>query len=168
MRGRCRRAFSYPDRASCHHRCGEKSDGNRCLLIAIAIVVASCATAAGYEQLFNSWAGAQEVELVRSWGPPAQTYEASGRKLIVYESRRNLQLQGTATSHTSAGATGGSPAMDIEMFCTKTFGLESSKVISWSSKGDDCNAKKGAFSPMTPDPAFERPATGAPASAVQG
>lgn len=141
---------------------------NRCLLITIPVVVASCATAAGYEQVLSSWAGAQEVELVRSWGPPAQSYGVNGRKFIVYESRRNLQLLGTATSYTNTGAIGGGPAMDIAMSCTTTFGLDGSKVISWSSKGNDCNAKKGAFSPMTPNPAFEPPATGAPASAVQG
>ena len=122
----------------------EESEVNRCLVVGSAIVLASCAATAGYENVLSSWAGAQEVELVRGWGQPVKSYEASGRKFIVYESRRSFHLPGTAPFHTSTGTVSGSPAMDIEMFCSTTFELESSKVISWSYKGNDCNPKKWA------------------------
>ena len=117
---------------------------NRFAVFVSAIVLASCATPAGYDSVLRSWAGAQEVELVRGWGPPAKTYEVSSRKFIVYESHRKFHLPGTAPVYSSAGTTGGSPAMDIEMSCETTFELESSKVVSWSYKGNDCNPKTSA------------------------
>jgi hypothetical protein len=114
------------------------------LAIASVIVLASCATTADYKDVLGSWAGAPEAELVRDWGRPLQSYEAGGRKFIVYESRRTLHLPGTAPIYTSAGPAGGSPAMDVEMSCTTTFELANSKVISWSYKGNDCGERKSA------------------------
>lgn len=122
----------------------------RFLLITFAAVLASCATTAGYEKLLNSWVGAQEIDLVRSWGPPIQSYETGGRKFIVYSSSRNVYLPGTAPSYQTTyignraytNAVGGSPAMNTDKSCTTTFELDSSKVVSWSYKGNDCKAKE--------------------------
>lgn len=123
---------------------------HRYLLLAFATVLVSCATTAGYEKVLNSWTGAQEIDLVRSWGPPIQSYEAGGRKFIVYTSRRNVYMPGAAPSYqtTVIGNTaytnpvGGSPAMNIGMSCTTTFELDGSRVVSWSYKGNDCRAKE--------------------------
>jgi hypothetical protein len=126
--------------------CTEKNEVNRYLLIVSAAFLAACATTAEYESVLSPWSGAQEVELVRSWGYPDQSYEAGGRKFIVYESRRKLHLPGTPAILGGEGRSSsvGSPAMDIELFCATTFELENSKVTAWSFKGNDCNAKKGA------------------------
>ena len=64
----------------------------RYLFIFIVITLSACATTAGYEKVLNSWVGAQEIDLVRRWGPPVQSYETGGRKFIVYSSRRNVYL----------------------------------------------------------------------------
>jgi len=123
--------------APCRH-------ANTRLAIASAVVLASCATTTDYKNVLSSWAGAPEVELVRGWGRPMQSYEAGGRKFIVYESRRTVHLPGTAPIYTSAGPAGGSPAMDVEMSCTTTFELADAKVISWAYKGNDCGDKKSS------------------------
>ncbi|MCG2739186.1 MAG: hypothetical protein L6300_02980 [Syntrophaceae bacterium] len=123
---------------------------HRYLLIALATVLASCATTAGYEKVLKSWVGAQEIDLVRSWGPPIQSYEAGGRKFIVYSSHRNVYLPGTAPSYQTTvigntaytNAVGGSPAMNISKSCTTTFELDGSKVVSWTYKGNACKAKE--------------------------
>jgi len=120
----------------------------RYLLIAISLV--GCATTAGYEKVLNSWVGAQEVDLVRSWGPPAQSYETGGRKFIVYTSHRNIYLPGTTPTYQTTvvgntaytNAVGGNPAMTIGKSCIVTFELEDSKILSWSHKGNDCKAKE--------------------------
>lgn len=111
---------------------------NRRLILAAAIVVASCATTGGYESTLQPWAGAQEVELIRAWGTPASSYEAGGRKFIVYESRRQFHLPGSS----GAGLAGGSPGMDVELSCTTTFELENSKVVSWSYRGNGCTQRR--------------------------
>lgn len=128
----------------------EEPTMHRYLLIALAAVLASCATTAGYEKVLKSWVGAQEIDLVRSWGPPIQFYEAGGRKFIVYSSRRNVYLPGSAPSYQTTvigntaytNAVGGSPAMNISKSCTTTFELDGSKVVSWTYKGNDCKAKE--------------------------
>ncbi len=123
---------------------------NRRLSICITALLTACATTAGYEKVLNSWVGAQELDLVRSWGPPAQAYEAGGRKFIVYTSRRNVYMPGVAPTYqtTVVGNTaytnpvGGSPAMNIGMSCATTFELDNSRIVSWSYKGNDCKAKE--------------------------
>ena len=115
---------------------------NRYPCIAMATVLASCAATTDYQDALKSWVGAQEVELLRHWGQPVQSFEKGGRKSVVYVSRRSLQLPGTASANTSAGAIAGSPAMSVELFCTTTFELENFKVVSASYKGNGCEAKK--------------------------
>lgn len=119
--------------------------------IVIAVVaLTACATTAGYEKLVNSWVGAQEIDLVRSWGAPVQTYEAGGRKFIVYTSHRNVYVPGMAPTYqtTIIGNTaytnpvGGSPDMNITRSCTTTFELEGTKIVSGSYRGNGCKAKQ--------------------------
>lgn len=122
----------------------------RYLFIFFAAALTACATTAGYEKMLRSWVGVEEVELVRSWGAPLQSYEAGGHKFIVYSSRRNVYLPGTPPTYqtTIVGNTaythafGGSPDMNLDLSCTTTFELEGSKVISWSYNGNDCKAKE--------------------------
>ena len=64
----------------------------RYLAIFAVFALSGCATTAGYEKVLNSWVGAQEIDLVRSWGPPVQVYEAGGRKFTVYSAKRNVYL----------------------------------------------------------------------------
>ncbi len=123
---------------------------HRYLIIALVTVLVACATTTGYKKVLNSWIGAQEVDLIRSWGPPIQSYEAGGRKFIVYSSSRNVYLSGTAPSYRTTvigktaytNAVGGSPARNIDMSCTTTFELDGTQVVSWSFKGNDCTAKE--------------------------
>lgn len=111
---------------------------SRCLILAAALVVASCATTGGYESSLKPWAGAQEADLLRAWGTPARSYEANGRKFIVFEAQREIHLPDSSDE----GQAGGSIGMDVGLSCTTTFELENSKVVSWSYKGDDCTPRR--------------------------
>jgi len=122
----------------------------RYLLLAVAVVLTSCATTAGYEKSLNSWVGAEEADLVRAWGPPDQTYEAGGRKFIAYASQRNVYLPGTPPAYqtTVLGNTvytnpvAGTAPVDVVMSCMTTFELQGSKILSWSYKGNACKGKE--------------------------
>lgn len=120
-------------------------------LIVIGLVALSgCATTAGYEKMLDSWVGAQEIDLVRRWGPPQQSYEAGGRKFIAYSAQRNVYVPGVAPTYQTnvigntayTTAVGGSPSMNISKLCITTFELDASRVVSWSYKGNDCKAKE--------------------------
>ncbi len=122
----------------------------RHLAFIVVFAISGCATSAGYKKVLNSWIGTQEIDLVRSWGAPVQSYETGGRKFIVYSSKRNVYLSGTSPTYQTSiiGSTayttvvGGSPAMNINMSCMTTFEVEGSRVVSWSYKGNDCKAKE--------------------------
>lgn len=122
----------------------------RYLVLASSALLSACATTAEYERILNSWVGVQEIDLVRTWGPPIQAYETGGRKFIVYESRRNVFIPGTAPTYQTnvvgntayTTAVGGSPAMNIGRSCVTTFELDGAKVVSWTYKGNDCKAKE--------------------------
>jgi hypothetical protein len=122
----------------------------RYLIILCVIALSACATTAGYEKVLNSWTGSQEIDLIRTWGPPIQAYEAGGRKFIVYSSQRNVYMPGTAPTYQTSfvgntaytRAVGGTSATNIGMSCVTTFELEGSRVVSWSYKGNDCKAKE--------------------------
>jgi hypothetical protein len=120
----------------------------RYLLAVTTVLLAACATTEGFEKILDSWVGAQEIDLVRSWGPPVRSYEAGGRKFIAYESHHNEYVPGVAPTYKTTvignsvrtKPVGGSPAMNIAKSCTTTFELEGSKVVSWTHKGNDCKA----------------------------
>ena len=89
----------------------------RYLAIVAVFALSGCATTAGYEKVLDSWVGAQEVDLVRSWGPPVQAYETGGRKFIVYSAKRNVCLPSLSPTYQAnvvgdtayTTAVGGSP-----------------------------------------------------------
>lgn len=118
------------------------------LLTSLMLVLIGCATTANYEKKLNTWVGATELELVRTWGVPEQVYETGGQKFLVYTSSRRIWIQGTPPSYTATtignttykNRTGGSPDQEMELNCRTTFELENDKVISWNWKGNDCLA----------------------------
>lgn len=113
-----------------------------------AIVLTSCATTANYEKKLNSWVGSSELNLVQSWGPPVQSYEAGGHRFLVYSSSRNIFLPGTAPQYrtTFVGNTaytnqvGGTAAQSIDLGCQTTFELSDGRIRSWRWQGNDCKA----------------------------
>lgn len=113
-----------------------------------AASIAGCATTANYEAMLKSWDGAPELDLIRKWGPPIQSYEASGRKFIVYSSNRNLFLPGTAPTYTTTfvgnvaytNRAGGTPAQNIGLVCRTTFEIFNERVVSSRWEGNDCKA----------------------------
>lgn len=117
-------------------------------LIVTLFALTSCATTANYEKILNSWVGDTELNLIRKWGPPRQTYETGGSKFLVYLSTRNVYLPGTAPSYTTTviGNTaytnpiGGTPGQNIGLSCQTTFEISGERIVSWRWQGNDCIA----------------------------
>lgn len=108
-----------------------------------------CATTAKYEKVLNSWIGSEEVELIREWGPPQQSYESGGVKFLAYTSGRNVYMPGMAPSYTTTyiGNTayttpvGGSPGYNMSMQCVTTFEVAQGRIVRWRWQGNDCKSK---------------------------
>lgn len=120
------------------------------LIIAIiTLFVTGCATTAKHEKALNSWLGATELALVRSWGPPQQSYEVGGKKFLVYVSSRNVHLDGSAPNYRSTriGNTvytnkiSEYDSQDLTFTCKNTFELDGDRIVGWSYKGNDCKSR---------------------------
>ena len=120
------------------------------LLLWITLVILSgCATTANYEKILNSWVGSEEVDLIRKWGPPQQSYESGGHKFLAYSSSRNVYMPGTTPSYTTmyigntayTNPVGGSPGYNIGMRCVTTFEIVENRIVSWRWEGNDCRAR---------------------------
>jgi len=119
-------------------------------LTAILFALISCATTANYEKILNSWVGSTELDLIRKWGPPQQSYETDGIKFLVYSSSRNVYLPGTAPSYTTTvigntaytNRVGGTPGQNIGLSCQTTFEISGERIVSWRWQGNDCTARE--------------------------
>ena len=119
-------------------------------LIAILFALAGCATTANYEKILQSWVGDTELNLIRKWGPPRQSYEAGGSKFLVDSSSRNVYLPGTAPSYTTTvigntaytNPVGGTPGQNIGLSCESTFEISGERIVSWRWQGNDCTARE--------------------------
>ncbi len=117
--------------------------------MALAVLLASCATTAGYEKILNSWVGREEIDLVRTWGPPLQTYETAGRKFLSYSSEKMVYRPASpGIVHTtrlgngaySSRVLGGVGSSLTHFSCQTVFELDGTKVVSWTHNGNACKA----------------------------
>lgn len=131
-------------------RLGSKEEiMKRLSILIMAMLLSACATEAKYQRILDTWTGSDELDLIRSWGAPQQSYEAKGHKFLVYSNDRNIVLPGSSPTYqtnvygTTAYTTsyGGSPAMNLNMSCTTTFEVVDGKIYSWSYRGNDCTAQ---------------------------
>lgn len=120
----------------------------RYALLTATFALAACASTAGYEKTLNTWVGSQEIELVRSWGPPTRTYEVGAIRFISYMSSGTMHIPGTAPTYKSTAsggvvtttATGGSSGVTASVYCEVTFELSQSKIVKYTYKGNNCTA----------------------------
>jgi hypothetical protein len=120
----------------------------RLSIVLLTLILTACATTANYEKILNTWVGEDELNLVRKWGPPQQSYETSGHRFLVYTNDQNVFIPGQAptyqtnvignTAYTSSY--GGTPATNINYTCTTTFEVADGKILTWSYRGNNCTA----------------------------
>ncbi len=108
------------------------------LVLAIANVVAGCATTRGYEARLEKWVGRSSATLVAKWGEPAQTIPLeNGRRILEY--RRTDEEHGLADTprQVAAEARGAPPVGCRTQFLVAADG----RVERWKWVGDHCTSK---------------------------
>lgn len=115
----------------------------------LVFIVTGCATTAKYEKVIDSWVGSSEQNLVRSWGPPDQVYDAGdGIKYLTYVTSRNVYIPGSSPTYstqvigntTYTNSYGGSAAQNIHASCKTSFEVKNGVITSWRYKGNDCKS----------------------------
>jgi hypothetical protein len=114
----------------------------------VLLILAGCATHAGYEQRLNVWLGEDEAALVSQWGRPLKTYEANGFKYLVYKSSEVVTSTGVNPNAQTSflgnsiypGANAWAPSMNFINTCETIFEIQAGKVTSFDFKGPECRA----------------------------
>jgi len=131
------------------------------------LLIAGCATTAGYNQVLNTWLGSPERNLISSWGIPDSVYEISATKKIISYFRSNtVYTPGVApsyrttvnyqsatvypynaqpqTTYFGSNATttpyGGRPATVTNYSCRTDFTIRNNTIINWRWEGNSCRA----------------------------
>lgn len=90
------------------------------VVLSVFLILASgCATTEKYNETINSWVGSQEIELIKSWNPPKETYETQGSKFLVYS--WSQYIEGIGTAH-----------------CKTVFEVREGVIVSAQATGNDC------------------------------
>ncbi|HTB23064.1 MAG TPA: hypothetical protein VK914_10190 [bacterium] len=110
-------------------------------------------TKAGYEMILNSWVGSSELDLVRKFGVPTQTYEVSGHRFLVYDCEISYRMPESYTT-TYVGNTAYTDSYGGQVLtksCTTTFESDGEKIVNFQDTGNDCRA----VPPKYPQPQVE-------------
>ena len=113
------------------------------------LLLAGCATPAGFRQSMDAWIGQPADRLISEWGPPQSAYPLSnGGAVLQWASARNAvipvpqQTFGTVTATGSTAyyqATTMPSAYNIHLACAVRVTVSPDGVVqSWNSEGNNC------------------------------
>jgi hypothetical protein len=110
------------------------------------------ATGDGYSKVMQSWVGHPPDDLVRSWGPPNDTFTMNnGHILYIYRSSTEHDVDGQVTK-TRDGYGGYTktirPPSSYETACTAQFEIADNRIVSWRWQGQDCRSTYVAPEPQ--------------------
>jgi hypothetical protein len=126
-------------------------------LVATSFLLASCATQQYYAATINTWQGANQEQVYRTWGYPNKIRKLpNGNKLLIYREREQgsepvFAIPGTTTveqgrrGHTRVVTTQGtiSGGGSYDLRCTTWFELnKKGRVVNTSFRGNNCVATK--------------------------
>ncbi|MFJ3372935.1 hypothetical protein [Pseudomonas sp. NPDC086251] len=120
----------------------------RLTFVLAGLVLAGCATEAKYQYMLNAMQGADELSLIRRWGPPDQVYESQRHRFLVYRHNQSTLMPGAEPVYqtTLSGNTaytrgfGGYPPTIVTLFCVTTFEIADGKIVGSSYRGSNCTA----------------------------
>ena len=114
------------------------------VIIAVALILAACATTENYKKILNTWIGSHVDRLVSSWGPPQGSFKLSnGGAVLEYRRGRTFQVgsqSGTVYGGGGYGTySGTSTSFNINKWCNTRFTVGSNGIIeTWSMEGNEC------------------------------
>ena len=114
--------------------------------IILLLLLASCATQAGYQKILDSWKGSDVDSIVRSWGTPQGYYKnKDGSGQIEYTDSRSSTYTTDDKQYnydTGEYELKGVNVHTLNFNCKTTFKFNSSnKIYTWSYQGNNCIAK---------------------------
>ncbi len=117
-------------------------------LVAATLLLSACATEAKYGKKLDTWVGSNEIDLVRAWGPPQQSYESGGSKFLTYSNSRQAFIPGTPATATTniygntafTNINPGMAAQSFDLSCATTFEVQNLKIVKWTWRGNDCTS----------------------------
>ncbi|WP_159017425.1 hypothetical protein [Cognatiluteimonas profundi] len=104
------------------------------LLAMMCCGMAACATTGKYKDSLDAWKGRSDVDLIKSWGTPAEVFDSNGHRFLVYTSSRVEQFAPLPNK------TGSHADYSKAWFCTTVFDTSGAHVVSWAIKGNDCTS----------------------------
>ena len=117
-------------------------------LFLIIALLSGCATSARYGKVLDSWIGAPESDLVKSWGPPDSVYVADDdTRMLTYYSTRMVSFPGSSISDRHRILAGesiytntyGHVPGEVRVYnCKTSFTLVQRRVTSWRWDGNGC------------------------------
>ena len=101
-----------------------------------------------YAKMLDTWIGAPEIALIRTWGTPIRTYEMSNITYITFRDSSIFSTPGTSPSYSttfvgnSAYTTsyGGISPSVVQLQCETTFGVRNGIVVDYTFQGNHCVA----------------------------
>ena len=119
------------------------------LLIIALVTIVGCAgspTQKGYEQMLQSWQGADINALIAKWGPPSRTDELqNGNKMYTYnkyQTTSGYSPRGTPST-TTVNVYGNTAPARTTPSCSVSFTTDSSqRVTAWRYEGNSCRAQE--------------------------
>ncbi len=95
----------------------------RWTVVAVALLMAGCASPERYRDSLQTWVGTSEADLVTEWGAPDAAYRTEdGTRLLTYSKVRKYDAEGV----TLTGR------------CKTTFKVEQGTVTGFSFQGNQC------------------------------
>lgn len=87
-------------------------------MLFVAILCGCVDVTAEYKKMLETWIGAPEIELIRTWGSPARTYTTNDITYVTFYDSKLYQLD--------------------QYQCQTTFGIRDNVVFDYSFYGNNC------------------------------
>ncbi len=99
---------------------------SRVCILCCGLLLAGCASVAGYQNLLQSWVGSPEARLLANWGVPTSIVNEGPVKLLTYFKQEGVYV---------TGYYGG---WARPLFCTTTFTVNNGVVVNAQFRGNEC------------------------------
>lgn len=121
----------------------------RIAVLLVLFMLSACVDmSAEYAKMLDTWIGAPEIALIRTWGTPVRTYDVGDITYITFRDSSIYSTSGTSPSYQTSfyghsaytTAYGGSSPSVHQLQCETTFGIHSGRVVDYTFQGNHCVA----------------------------
>lgn len=99
---------------------------SRIFIFCGGLLLAGCASVAGYQNMLQSWVGSPEPRLLANWGVPTSIINEGTVKLLTYFKQEGVYVTGYYGGWAQP------------LFCTTTFTINNGVVVNAQFRGNEC------------------------------